>query len=436
MNTLKLNDQEIHSLAELRSDVDINQLMAAFLNESLEKWLSDCYYEREADAVARLDHSLLPAVEQQLCTILGIKRSQNVMTAEQRAIYDRKCAAILRCSSDQGLLSHVMETATNQSELAELLNNGCKTIYLCEGTFSVPIRKSGIHYCGIGNPVVETTFTEEQYKKAGITFEGITLPSMPDAETAYLAEQAAFENGYDDFCEKHCCLATLLHDRIKGYRIYRSYNLKTDADDVVTEFYKSESAAQQAAQKVIEAAYSEANSYFQPDRVGCIAPWTAEQYASIFREGAKSVVSKLRSLTGEKAELASKLCKLADQAERELLQRFEKELNDSSDFYEMYKKSYFLKQVEIEKNDYNLDLFESEILNGLARLLHDDSEYTVENLIEIVGELEDDVNKHADTFFGCAYQEYKSFCREAEKIAEEIGKDLSDDDLVKLGILK
>lgn len=145
MNTLKLNDREIHSLAELRADVEITQLMAAFLNESLEKWLSDCYYEREADAVARLDHSLLPVVEQQLCTILGIKRSQNAMTAEQRAVYDRKCAAILRCSSDQALLSHVMETATNQSELAELLNNGCKTIYLCEGTFSVPIRKSGIH---------------------------------------------------------------------------------------------------------------------------------------------------------------------------------------------------------------------------------------------------------------------------------------------------
>ena len=82
MNTLKLNDKEIHSLTELRTGVDITQLMAAFLNESLEKWLSDCYYERESDAVARLDHSLLPVVEQQLCTILGIKRNQSAMTAE------------------------------------------------------------------------------------------------------------------------------------------------------------------------------------------------------------------------------------------------------------------------------------------------------------------------------------------------------------------
>ena len=54
MNTLKLNDREIHSLAELRADVEITQLMAAFLNESLEKWLSDCYYERESYAVIHL----------------------------------------------------------------------------------------------------------------------------------------------------------------------------------------------------------------------------------------------------------------------------------------------------------------------------------------------------------------------------------------------
>ena len=43
MNTLKLNDREIHSLAELRADVEITQLMAAFLNESLEKWLGGGY---------------------------------------------------------------------------------------------------------------------------------------------------------------------------------------------------------------------------------------------------------------------------------------------------------------------------------------------------------------------------------------------------------
>jgi hypothetical protein len=48
--------------------------------------------------------------------------------------------------------------------------------------------------------------------------------------------------------------------------------------------------------------------------------------------------------------------------------------------------------------------------------------------------LEEDVNQHADTFFGAAYQIFREYCGEIENIAEEIGKNLSDDDLVKLGL--
>ena len=97
----------------------------------------------------------------------------------------------------------------------------------------------------------------------------------------------------------------------------------------------------------------------------------------------------------------------------------------------MYEKRYFLEQLEIGKNDYNIDLFDSDLMNGLARLIHDDSDYTVENLFEVVSELEEDVNKHADTFYGVAYRAYQSYCGEIEKIAEEIGRDLSDDEREK-----
>ena len=435
MKTLRLGEKDICSLAELRKSEDFTQLTSAFLDGSLEEWLADCYYEREADAVSRLDHVLSPTIEQKLYLILKMEQPTKNMTEEQREAYDRKCAVVRKYSSDNDALSHIMETATNQAELAEMLDSEFKTIYLCGEGFSVPIRKSGVHYIGIGNPGVETVFTEEQYQKAGITFEGLALPLNPDETAVHIAEQAAYENGYDDFADKHCRLATLLHNQIKGYRLFQTYSLNANTD-IAGEFYKSKWAAETAAHKVIEKAYAEANSYFQPDRVGCIAPWAAEEYATIFKKGTKDIAAKLRSLAGDKADLAKSLCNLADGAQRELLKRFEKELKENSDFYEMYKKSYFMEQIEIEKHDFNLDLFDSEILNGLARMIHDDSEYTVEKLYETIGELEDDLNKHADTFFGCAYQEYKDYCREAEKIAEEIGKDLSDDDLMKLGLLE
>ena len=434
MNPLRLNDTEIHSLAELRQNADLAQITHVFLDGTLEEWLSSCYYEREANAVAHLGRVLSPAVERELCAILNIRQTErSCMTPEQQAVYDRKCAAIRRCSADEAFLVHALETATNQAELAELLDSGCRIIYLCEGSFSVPIRKSGIHYVGIGNPVMEAPFTEEQYRRAGITFEGILLPVEPNEEATFAAEQAAVGNGYDNFSEHYCRLASLLHDGIKGTCIFRSYYLDKHIQ-VAGEFYASKWEAKSAAYKVVETAYAVANSYFQPDHVNCIAPWLAEQYADIFRNGSKNIVSRLQTLSGEKDELTTRLAELVEHAKRDLLIRFEEELTGSDDYYEMYQKSYFLEEIEIKKNDYNVDPFDSDLLNGLARLIHDDSDYTIENLFETISELEHDLNKRADTFFGCAYREYKNFCSEAEKIAEEIGKDLSDDDLVKLGI--
>ena len=82
-----------------------------------------------------------------------------------------------------------------------------------------------------------------------------------------------------------------------------------------------------------------------------------------------------------------------------------------------------------------MDLFDSDIINGIFRLIHDETEYSVKGLIDTIQELEEDVRSHADTFFGSAYQIYQDYCREIEALSEEIGGELSDGDLVKLGIL-
>lgn len=43
MEALIINDKEIHSLEELRQNFDLSQVVAAFLDCSLEKWLADCF---------------------------------------------------------------------------------------------------------------------------------------------------------------------------------------------------------------------------------------------------------------------------------------------------------------------------------------------------------------------------------------------------------
>ena len=208
MEALKINNTEIHSLEELRQNFDLNQVVTAFLDCSLEKWLTDCFYEKQADQVRSLDHAIAPDIDRELCRILGIDYvAAGYLSEEQRIVYEHKCRIIQQHSDDPKLLEHALDTATNQAELAEFLHNNKHRIYLCGASFNVPIRISGVHYIGIGNPKMEAAFTEEQYRRAGITFEGIDLPKEITKESISVAEQAAAANGYDNFAEKHCALA-------------------------------------------------------------------------------------------------------------------------------------------------------------------------------------------------------------------------------------
>ncbi len=437
MEALKINNTEIHSLEELRQNFDLNQVVTVFLDCSLEKWLADCFYEKQADQVRSLDHTIDPDIELELCRILGVDFvAAGYLSEEQRMVYERKCRIIQQYSDDPRLLEHALDTATNQAELAEFLHNDKRKIYLCGTSFNVPIRISGVHYIGIGKPKMEAAFTEEQYRRAGITFEGIDLPKEIARETISVAEQAAAANGYDNFAEKHNALATLIHFAIKGRRLSSYLRLSWDTD-VASEFYKSKYSAENAVKKEVDAAYDQANNYFIPNRHSCIANELAEQYSAFIIRGCGNIVEQLAPWCARNNTLKIRLQEMEKRissSANNLRNLFETELYESSDYYHMYKRSYFHEKVDIEKNDYNVDLFDSDLLNGIARLIHDDSEYDVRNLFETMSEMEDDVNSHADTFFSRAYEAFCEYCEEIEEIAEEIGADLSGDDMNKLGI--
>ena len=237
MEALKINNTEIHSLEELRQHFDLNQVVTAFLDCSLEKWLANCFYEKQAEQVRSLDHAIAPDIELELCRILGVDYvTTGYLSEELRMVYERKCRIIQQYTDDPKLLEHALDTATNQAELAEFLHNDKRRIYLCGSSFNVPIRISGVHYIGIGKPKMEAAFTEEQYRRAGITFEGIDLPKDITSETISVAEQAAAANGYDNFAEKHCALASTLHFSMKGHRLSKHLRLSWDTS-VASEFY-------------------------------------------------------------------------------------------------------------------------------------------------------------------------------------------------------
>lgn len=440
LTRLELNGVEIHSLAELRENFHFDQIVSAVADGSLVQWLEERFYDKEASEIEELVKDRSPAVDQELCRILGVDYVQyGQLTSEQREAYEKKCDIIRRHTNDVGILSHALETATNQSELAELLNAGKSTIYLCANCFTVPIRKSGVHYIGIGNPRMDAPFTEEQYRRAGITFEGVSLPATPDPEAADTAERAARCAGYDDFADRHNTLAVLFHQALKVDKLTKFCYLDHNATDVTTEFYKNRLTAKAAARRVVDDAYEKANRIFTPGGKGCLADHFAQRYADLLTKRASPILERLKDGCAAMPKLKSKLDameKLIADARQTFQAAFEDELREDANYYKMYEKSYFMDKVEIQAHDFNTDLFESELANGIARLLFDETEYTAEGLLEAMNELQDDMNSHAEMFCSMAHDAYRDYCQKIEEIAEEIGKELSGDDLVRMDILE
>lgn len=232
-------------------------------------------------------------------------------------------------------------------------------------------------------------------------------------------------------------LVALLHRQMRSAKVTELLSLEHDTFDVTCEFYPSRSEAEEAAHREINRAYDQASHYFVPEHRTCVARSVARRYSNHLKDRVEETLEGLRAYCVRSRHLEELLLELEDKvchAEERLLEMYERELSSSEKYYRMYQRGYFLDSVEIEAHDYNVDLFDFDLFNLLARLIHDETEYTVSRLPEIIGEMEEDVRRRGDTFFTCAHLDYRAYCAEIEKIAEEIGKDLSGDDLAALGI--
>ena len=244
---------------------------------------------------------------------------------------------------------------------------------------------------------------------------------------------------YNDFSEGQTTLGGAFRYAMQGERWTTFCYLNHDAVSVTTESYRSKAAAKSAVRCVVDDAYGKANRIFKPGTKECLASEAAKKYGRHLKQRLTPLLDRLDVVYAEnpqKKEMLSKLQEKIAGAETHLRKLFEEDLQENADYYQMYEKSYFIDKVEIEELDSRADLFDSNLANGVARLLFRDVEYMATGLLEVMSELQDDMNSHAQMFFGSAEDEYRRFCREIERIADELGRSVSDETLVKIGILK
>ncbi len=427
--TLTLQGITIHSLKELREHFNRDEILVAFTNENLLFWLEQHYYETEAEQLRTIDFNEKNCFRK-ICRVFRVNYMDHIsLTEEERKQFKQKKEIVKKViadtKADEKLLEELPFIATNQEELACLIDSEEPKIYLCNESFSIPISKSGIEYVGIGDVSIENPFTPEQYRKAGITITNISFPVTENPETADAARVAAAANGYDSFHESHSALATLFHNLLKTHRLYEHYHLPFNSS-VMGTFYNSHSECNAAKKEALEKAYNKARRYVSPGDSKCIAKAATEYYSKHIHDVfTPEVLGKLQTLCDicQKAPLYQKLQDQIKHCKKDISSLLEAELLENADFYAMYQFEYFMDQVEIEEHDYRIS--EGGFLRALETLTGGSIQYTITDIHSAISEMEEDINDHANTFFNTAQSEYQCYCQEIEELLQEIGSDFS-----------
>ena len=175
---LKLrDDMEVRTLSELREYFDIDRIMEYFLDGRLKTWLEDRYYEAEVDRVQKLDKDD-PDLSRKLCETFGAEYLRDALTPEEIEVRNKKIERLKEISDDEEILAKVDSVAFSQEELADLLDEGLDTIYLCGKDFHIPLSKRDMTYIGVQSKIEFTKDELAQYEAQNIRL--VELIEMKD----------------------------------------------------------------------------------------------------------------------------------------------------------------------------------------------------------------------------------------------------------------
>lgn len=174
---LQMNGVEVRTIEELRENFDLESVLGYFTNGKLVTWLKDRYYDDEAMAVEALSADDTD-LNQKLMSILDVAADTEIEEIDMEVIQRRneKLLLLRQITDDKNIIDKVDCVAFNQDDLLDILDEGVKEIYLCQGNFEIPLSARNITYYGLENPSVSLRKTKTaSISSSNIKFVGITI---------------------------------------------------------------------------------------------------------------------------------------------------------------------------------------------------------------------------------------------------------------------
>lgn len=166
---LKMADGvEVRNIDDFKANFDIDLVTQYFFDGRLLTWFEDRYYDEEATEIKKLssDDELL---EQKLCKIFDKETPEEIARRE-------RLNRLKKYTKDENILANVDLVAFDQEELADLLDEDAKEIFLCENRFVIPLRMKNKNYTGVGNAIAVIRSNEPvDFDKLNITFKNVAF---------------------------------------------------------------------------------------------------------------------------------------------------------------------------------------------------------------------------------------------------------------------
>lgn len=168
------NGIEVRNLEELKENFSLERILFYLTDGKLETWLRDRYEDGIADAISGLDRAD-NEFKRKICELFEVEyvpeEEVNLERIEERK---RKLDLLKEYTEDEQYVKVIDQTAFEQDELYDLLDEGETEIYLCGERFSIPLGKEGIRYIGVNNPVVVVSSKEKiDFEAKRIVLENI-----------------------------------------------------------------------------------------------------------------------------------------------------------------------------------------------------------------------------------------------------------------------
>ena len=190
--------KEVRSLEELQDAFNIDRVIGYFQDGSLLTWLDDRYYDEAAEAIDGLSMTD-PQFNEKLCAALGVEYKGGGLDPEDVKILQEKTEKLKKYNPSENVLANACRTAFTQEDLADLLDRGEETIFLCGPTFTIPARVKNKEYIGIfEKPTIKISVTDPAVlAERGITFSNVFLPegleAALDRSVEYVEEEETQE---------------------------------------------------------------------------------------------------------------------------------------------------------------------------------------------------------------------------------------------------